>query len=82
MSIYDSIATARSEGTTREQMAVVDAIRRCRQRHPHYGPSVRELSGEIGTATTDVYQKLARLRRDGLVEWDESVARSIRVVGD
>lgn len=82
MSVREMIANAKSEGTSAEQMDVVYAIRRCRNRHPHYGPSVRELSVELSRNATDVYQKLSRLRRDGLVEWDENVARSIRVVGE
>lgn len=82
MSIYDHVAATKSEGTSKEQMEVVYAIRRCRNRHPGYGPSVRELTVELGRSSNDVYQKLVRLRRDGLVEWDDNVARSIRVVGE
>lgn len=82
MSIYDKIATTRSEGTSREQMAVVYAVRRLRNRHPGYGPSIKELSVELGVSLNDVYQKLVRLRRDGRVTWDDGIARSINVVGE
>lgn len=82
MNTYARIAASKSDGTTAEQMAVVHCIRRCRNRHRHYGPSVRELADELGVAVADVYQKLVRLRRDGLVEWDCGIPRSIRVVGE
>lgn len=82
MTTYLRIAAAKSEGTSHEQMAVVHAIRLCRNKHRHYGPSVRELSAELGVNCTDVYQKLVRLRRDGLVDWDRGIPRSIRVVGE
>jgi DNA-binding IclR family transcriptional regulator len=38
-----------------------------------------EIATAIGSTKTDVYQKLMRLRRDGLVTWDSGVARSIRL---
>jgi DNA-binding MarR family transcriptional regulator len=79
MSVYGKVLAARSEGTSAEQFAVVVAIRRARNLHPAYGPSIAELAAAIGSTKTDVYQKLMRLRRDGLVAWEDRIARSIRL---
>lgn len=80
MTITARISSAKSEGTSNEQRAVLDAVRHFRRLHPHYGPSVRELARHLGVGLTDVWQKLTRLRRDGLVAWDDGVSRSIHVV--
>lgn len=80
VSIATRIASAKSEGTSDEQRAVLDAVRHFRKLHPHYGPSFRELARHLGVGLTDVWQKLTRLRRDGLVAWDDGVSRSIHVV--
>jgi DNA-binding MarR family transcriptional regulator len=77
--MLQTVLAAKSEGTTSEQWAVVVAIRRARNLHPTYGPSMAEIATAIGSTKTDVYQKLMRLRRDGLVTWDSGVARSIRL---
>jgi DNA-binding MarR family transcriptional regulator len=79
MGMLQTVLAAKSEGTTSEQWAVVVAIRRARNLHPAYGPSMAEIATAIGSTKTDVYQKLMRLRRDGLVTWDSGVARSIRL---
>lgn len=79
MSEYQKVLARRSEGTSREQRAVMKAIRRARNLHPAYGPSISELATALGVNKTDVYQKLMRLRRDGLVEWEDRIARSIRL---
>jgi DNA-binding MarR family transcriptional regulator len=80
MTIYSRIARSKTQGTSSAQRAVVAAIRRARKMHPHYGPSVRELADDLDVATTDVWQKLVRLRRDGLVAWEDGIPRTIRVV--
>lgn len=80
MTISERIAASRTHGTSKVQRAVVAAIRRARKRNPHYGPSVRELADDLGVATTDVWQKLARLKRDGLVTWEDGIPRTIRLV--
>lgn len=80
MSISERIARSRSQGTSAGQLAVMNAIIRARRKHPEYGPSVRELAKDMGTAVTDVWQKLARLKRDGLVTWVDGIPRTIRVV--
>lgn len=82
MTLYQRLAATSSQGTSREQRVVLDAIHRARNLHPAYGPSIKELAGVCGVTQTDVYQKLMRLRRDGLVTWDEGVARSIRLVDE
>lgn len=79
---WQRIASENGTGTTPEQMAVVYAIRRARMRHPGAGPSYRELADDLGVNINDIVQKVARLRRDGLVTWDEGVSRSIRIVGE
>lgn len=80
MTISERIAASRTQGTSKGQRAVVAAIRRARKSHPHYGPSVRELAYDLGVAPTDVWQKLARLKRDGLVTWEDGIPRTIRLV--
>lgn len=82
MTLYEKVAATPSQGTTHEQMVVLRAIRRARRLHPAYGPSITELAGLCLVTRTDIYQKLMRLRRDGLVTWDEGVARSIRLVDE
>ena len=82
MTSSQRIAKSASQGTTREQRVVLQAIRRARNLHPAYGPSIAELAGVCRVNVNDTYQKLLRLRRDGLVAWDDGVARSIRLVDE
>lgn len=82
MTQHCRILATPSAGTTREQMAVVYAIRRARNRHPGCGPSLRELANDLGLSLNDVSQKVSRLLRDGLVTRDDGVPRSLRVVED
>jgi SOS-response transcriptional repressor LexA len=74
--------SGRPQGTTARQLAVVEAIREARRRHPAYGPSIREIAAAVGTSTNDVASKIARLERDGVVVRDLGVARSIRIRGE
>lgn len=74
-----SIRRARSAGTTPKQRAVLAAIvyLTAARRYP---PSIRGIAGHLGVNVNDVYQKLVRLERDGLVARDRNVCRSVRVV--
>lgn len=74
------IHAARSYGTTDRQMAVVAAIAEWLAARG-YPPTVRELSRTMGISTNDVFQKLVRLRRDGVVDWDDGKCRTLRIVG-
>jgi len=78
----ERIANSSSQGTTPQQLVVLLEIRLARNRHPAYGPSIAELATACCVNVNDIYQKLVRLRRDGLVTWDEGVARSIRLVDE
>jgi repressor LexA len=74
-----SIRRARSAGTTAKQRAVMDAIVELTAARG-YPPSIRDLANHFGVNVNDVYQKITRLHRDGLVAWDPGVCRSLRVV--
>ena len=63
-------------------MDVVKAIRQARNRHPAYGPSYRELAAALNVSVNDVAEKVSRLVRDGVLEIDRGIARSLRVAGD
>lgn len=82
MSQHGAIVSQRSMGTSPVQLAVIGAIRRARKKHPHYGPSYRELADDLGVTVNDVAQKVSRLVRDGLVAVDSGIARSIRELDD
>jgi DNA-binding MarR family transcriptional regulator len=73
-----SIRRARSAGTTPKQRAVLAAIVELTAAR-RYPPSIRGLADHLGVNVNDVYQKIVRLQRDGLVEWDPGVCRSLRV---
>lgn len=79
MTFTTRILEARSAGTTDGQYEVLDATRRWLSERG-YSPTVRELADGLGVTPTDVYQKLVRLRRDGLVEWEDGKSRTLRVV--
>ena len=73
-----SIRRARSAGTTPKQRAVLAAIVELTAARG-YPPSIRNLADHFAVNVNDVYQKIVRLQRDGLVEWDPGVCRSLRV---
>ena len=73
-----SIRRARSAGTTPKQRAVLAAIVELTAARG-YPPSIRNLADHFAVNVNDVYQKILRLQRDGLVEWDPGVCRSLRV---
>lgn len=43
-------------------------------------PTVRELSVLLGISTTAVHKHLVALRADGVIEWNQNLARTLRVV--
>lgn len=75
-----AIQAAKSHGTTKRQKAVLAAIARWVGRRG-YPPTVRELAETMELHTNDVFQKLVRLRRDGVVDWDDGKCRTLRIVG-
>jgi SOS-response transcriptional repressor LexA len=81
MNTLQQIPAAKSAGTTRKQLALVEAIRRLTAEADGLPPTVRELSTATGTNVGDVQQKLNRLRRDGVVIWRPGRARTLRVIG-
>jgi SOS-response transcriptional repressor LexA len=60
--------------------ALLRAIREYQGAHG-YSPTLREMARAIGRGTTATHTRLARLRREGLVEWSEGANRTLRVVG-
>lgn len=66
-------------GTTDAQRVLLAAIR-ARWAARGYAPTYRELAHDIGTSLNDVKQKLVRLQRDGLVEFEPGLSRTVRVV--
>ncbi len=64
---------------TPRQRELCDAIAQLTKRHG-YPPTLREVGEYLGTLPSDVHQKLARLRRDGRVEWRPRQPRTVRVV--
>ena len=42
----------------------------------------REISQVVGIATSNVYKHMVRLRKDGLVTWQEGKQRTIRLARD
>lgn len=77
--IFDKVSRSKSQGTTGPQRDVLRAIRAL-IRSRGYSPSVREIADRLGVNVGDVHSKLARLRRDGMVRWDDGKARTIRVI--
>lgn len=43
-------------------------------------PTVRELSVLLGIGKTTVHKHLVALRKEGIIEWNASLARTLRVV--
>ncbi len=80
MSIASIIQSARSAGTSASQRVLLVAIDDLTARRGGLRPTVRELAAAVGTTTFDVYQKLLRLERDGLVERTAGACRSVRVL--
>ncbi len=65
---------------TKRQQQVVDAIRGYQAQHG-YPPTVRELAALIGVSSPNgVMCHLVPLRRKGLVTWENSYGRTLRVV--
>ena len=76
---YLRIAHSTSQGTSPEQRALLAAIRRLTAARG-FPPTRRELATATGCRVNNVQKMLLRLRRDGLVEWQEGAARTIREV--
>jgi SOS-response transcriptional repressor LexA len=75
-----NISRSASQGTSDGQVAVLRAIEILTARRNGIPPTVREVAAEIGQRhTNDVYEKLLRLRRDGLVEWEPGLCRTLRL---
>jgi SOS-response transcriptional repressor LexA len=74
-----SIRRARSAGTTDQQRAVLDALSRL-SAAKGYAPTVREIADDLAVNVNDVMQKLWRLRRDGVVDWEDGRCRTLRIV--
>jgi hypothetical protein len=70
---------ARSAGTTDQQRAVLDALSRL-SAAKGYAPTVREIADDLAVNVNDVMQKLWRLRRDGVVDWEDGRCRTLRIV--
>jgi SOS-response transcriptional repressor LexA len=76
-----SILAARSQGTTTAQRQLLEVFRSLRDSQG-YAPTFREMADEIGVNVGDVSAKMWRLRRDGVVDWHDGKARTIRIVRD
>lgn len=74
------IQAAKSHGTTKRQMAVLKAVAKWIASHG-YPPTFREVARSMDIHTSDVFQKLVRLRRDGVVDWEDGKCRTLRIVG-
>lgn len=72
------VAEQASMGTTNKQLELLQEIVTWISIRG-YPPTVREMADLMGTAIGDIQCKLARLRRDGLVEWEERRSRTLRV---
>lgn len=70
----------RSQGTTEKQLAVLATIAEWVGSRG-YPPTVRELADVMDVNVSDVFQKLLRLRRDGIVDWEDGKCRTLRIVG-
>lgn len=75
-----NIASTSSAGTTVLQLRVVNAIVELTGTRG-YPPTLSEVARLLDCQKTDVYQKLLRLRRDGVVEWEDGKCRTLRVIG-
>lgn len=64
---------------TERQHEVLDTIRTYHDR-TGYAPSIRELADLLGISGAATYRALVRLRDAGAVDWDEGVARTLRVL--
>ncbi len=67
--------------TTRETargMHIPDAIRSFTVTHG-YAPTVKELAERIGKSVGWTHAALVSLRRDGYVEWESGVPRTLRL---
>lgn len=47
-----------------------------------YPPSRRQIASDLGCAVANVQGQLESLRAKGYVDWDDGVARSLRVIPD
>lgn len=48
-----------------------------------YPPTTRELTAILGLSSTrKTHELLVSLRAEGKIEWDERLARTLRVIGD
>lgn len=74
------IHAQKSHGTTKKQMAVLSSIAKWVNSRG-YPPTFRELAKSMDINVSDVFQKLVRLRRDGVVEWEDGKCRTLRIVG-
>ena len=61
------------------QQRILEAIQLYIRQH-QYPPSVREIAAMVGLASTaTVHRHLRRLREKGLIEWEPSSPRTLRV---
>ncbi|MEW6064260.1 MAG: transcriptional regulator [Bacillota bacterium] len=59
---------------------IIKAIRELSQRG--YPPTVREVGSRVGLRSSNtIYSRLARLRDQGLVHWQPTQSRTLRVIG-
>ncbi|MDM5335685.1 helix-turn-helix domain-containing protein [Fictibacillus enclensis] len=62
------------------QQIVLEAIKLFIVTH-HYPPTVREIAEMVGvTSTKIVLEYLERLRREGLVSWEEGRPRTLKII--
>lgn len=72
------VAEQSSMGTTGKQLELLaEVVAWISSRG--YAPTYRELAGMMGTNIGDIQLKLSRLRRDGVVDWEDGRARTLRV---
>lgn len=67
--------------TTTAQQELIDAIRTFTDGHG-YPPTWKELAAMTGRQTSTIQGHMIRMRRKGLVAWDDSARRSLRVCAD
>lgn len=66
-------------GLTRRQAQLLDVVRAYMAQHGR-APTWREIGDRMGIASTNgVHDHMKALRRKGYLEWDDRVARSLRV---
>lgn len=61
--------------------SVYEFICEFRSRNP-YGPTVREIQKSVPASTSTIHKILKELKSNGLVIWEEKLARTLRPVHD